>query len=212
MQGKGEGMNPEEAIQKVEAFVEFTTGYNVPKPSRLVQGRKELKELAKILASLKPKNFALEIGLAHGGSHFFWRLFFEKVISIEWGQEHYDISVRRLTAYGCDMSKSVLIFGDSTEQPIVDEVKKHLGVQKLDFLFIDGGHTWNVVYSDFKNYWRLVRKGGVIAMHDTGDGKNISTATSGYAVLMNQMAAEYGITPQTFISIDHCGISWCRKL
>jgi predicted O-methyltransferase YrrM len=37
---------------------------------------------------------------------------------------------------------------------------------KLDFLFIDGDHTYEGVKKDFEMYSPLVRKGGLIAFHD----------------------------------------------
>jgi predicted O-methyltransferase YrrM len=41
-----------------------------------------------------------------------------------------------------------------------------LNEQNLDFLFIDGDHTYKGVKEDFEMYSPLVRKGGVIAFHD----------------------------------------------
>jgi len=38
--------------------------------------------------------------------------------------------------------------------------------RKLDFLFIDGDHTYEGVKRDFKMYSSLVKKGGIIAFHD----------------------------------------------
>jgi len=36
----------------------------------------------------------------------------------------------------------------------------------VDFLFIDGDHTYAGVKSDFEFYSQLVRGGGIIALHD----------------------------------------------
>lgn len=36
----------------------------------------------------------------------------------------------------------------------------------FDFLFIDGGHRYDEVAADFRNFSPLVHSGGVIAMHD----------------------------------------------
>ena len=36
----------------------------------------------------------------------------------------------------------------------------------IDFLFIDGGHKFDVVHFDYDTYGRLVRPGGIIALHD----------------------------------------------
>jgi predicted O-methyltransferase YrrM len=36
----------------------------------------------------------------------------------------------------------------------------------IDFLFIDGDHSYKAVKSDFENYSKFVRKGGIVAFHD----------------------------------------------
>ena len=54
--------------------------------------------------------------------------------------------------------------------PHLPETKKHveriLADKRLDFLFIDGDHTYNGVKRDFEMYSPLVRSGGMIAFHD----------------------------------------------
>lgn len=41
-----------------------------------------------------------------------------------------------------------------------------LGDEEIDFLFLDGDHRYEVVKNDFEYYGRLVRSGGIIALHD----------------------------------------------
>jgi len=36
----------------------------------------------------------------------------------------------------------------------------------LDFIFIDGGHSYNDVEQDFNDYYPLLKKGGFVALHD----------------------------------------------
>ena len=45
-------------------------------------------------------------------------------------------------------------------------MKKQLGDEDLDFLFIDGDHSYEGVLCDFMTYSPLVRTGGLIAFHD----------------------------------------------
>jgi predicted O-methyltransferase YrrM len=45
-------------------------------------------------------------------------------------------------------------------------VAAKLGGQSVDFLFIDGDHSYNGVKADFDLYAPLVRRGGMIALHD----------------------------------------------
>ena len=49
-------------------------------------------------------------------------------------------------------------------------VKKTLERYKLEFLFIDGDHTYTGVKTDFEMYSKLVAKGGIIALHDIVPG------------------------------------------
>ena len=59
-----------------------------------------------------------------------------------------------------------LIRGDSHDSRTLERVKKILGGEELDFLFIDGDHTYEGVRRDFEMYSPLVRRGGVVAFHD----------------------------------------------
>ena len=48
----------------------------------------------------------------------------------------------------------------------MEDVKNILSGRQVDFLFIDGLHTYEGVKSDFEMYSNLVRNGGIIAFHD----------------------------------------------
>jgi len=63
-----------------------------------------------------------------------------------------------------------LIRGDSHDSRTLERVKKILGGEELDFLFIDGDHTYEGVRRDFEMYSPLVRRGGVVAFHDVVPG------------------------------------------
>jgi len=59
-----------------------------------------------------------------------------------------------------------LIRGDSHKQLSLRLVQEKIGSSQLDFLFIDGDHTYDGVKRDFEMYSPLVRKDGIIAFHD----------------------------------------------
>ena len=59
-----------------------------------------------------------------------------------------------------------LLRSDSHEETTVDNVREILDNSKLDLLFIDGDHTYEGVKKDFETYGKLVKKGGVVALHD----------------------------------------------
>jgi predicted O-methyltransferase YrrM len=59
-----------------------------------------------------------------------------------------------------------LLRADSHDPATADQVSELLGGEPLDFLFIDGDHSYEGVRQDFESYSRLVRKGGLIGLHD----------------------------------------------
>jgi len=59
-----------------------------------------------------------------------------------------------------------LIRADFHNPETLNKVKNILGNKMIDFLFIDGDHSYEGVKMDFEMYSPLVRKGGIIAFHD----------------------------------------------
>ena len=53
---------------------------------------------------------------------------------------------------------------------IEDANKNILNDKKVDFLFIDGDHTYQGVKKDFEIYCSLVKKDGIIGFHDIVSG------------------------------------------
>ncbi|SEV88801.1 Methyltransferase domain-containing protein [Chitinophaga sp. YR573] len=58
------------------------------------------------------------------------------------------------------------IQGDSHNQITVQRVKQLYPDNDVDFLFIDGDHSYAGVKADFENYSTFVRPGGLIVFHD----------------------------------------------
>lgn len=54
----------------------------------------------------------------------------------------------------------------SASKNMLNKLKKILNGKKIDFLFIDGDHSYEAVSYDFYTYKDLVKKGGIIALHD----------------------------------------------
>lgn len=140
---------------------------------RPIQVKEEITQLLRFLGKHKLK-FILEIGTAGGGTLFLFARFSSPdatIISIdlpggrfgggypEWRKPLYE-------SFAVHKQKMHLIRGDSHAPTTFNIVKKILGGHQLDFLFIDGDHTYNGVKKDFEMYNRLVGKGGIIAFHD----------------------------------------------
>lgn len=59
-----------------------------------------------------------------------------------------------------------LLQGDSHQKEMYQNLQSILNGRMVDYLFIDGDHTYEGVKKDFEMYSPLVRSGGIIAFHD----------------------------------------------
>ena len=59
-----------------------------------------------------------------------------------------------------------MLRGDSHSESTVSKVKDEVGSGGIDFLLIDGDHTYEGVKRDYELYSGLVNEGGLIAFHD----------------------------------------------
>lgn len=58
-----------------------------------------------------------------------------------------------------------MIWGDSHDPAVVAQAQAATE-GKVDFLFLDGDHSYEGIKADFENYWPMVRPGGMAAFHD----------------------------------------------
>lgn len=132
---------------------------------RPMQSRYEVTALFGALREARPK-VIVEIGAGNGGNLFlFSRLPSAKhLVSID---NHYYPWERPLfKSFALPNSRINLIEGDSHSNGTLLKLKETLGGKKIDFLFIDGEHSYKASKKDFEMYSPLVRKGGIIAFHD----------------------------------------------
>lgn len=133
----------------------------------------EFRELLKILIKKKPQ-IIVEIGTARGGTFYsFCRVASPTatLISIdlpdgEFGGGYTEKEMKRISKYALKKQKTHFIRKDSHKSSTKDELKKILNGQLVDFLMIDGDHTYEGVKQDFDLYSDIVKEGGVIAFHD----------------------------------------------
>jgi cephalosporin hydroxylase len=141
---------------------------------RMWQVRSEIIQLTDLVGKRRPK-VLVEIGTALGGTLFLWcRLADPEAVivsidlpaGIHGGGYPYWMSwiYRR---FPLPAQKLHLLRGDSHQPDVLSRLKRVLpGDGKIDFLFIDGDHTYDGVNADFQMYSGLVRPGGLIVFHD----------------------------------------------
>jgi len=150
---------------------------------RPCQSRWEIRHLLEEVANVRPRAM-LEIGTATGGSLLaFTRVSAPDahVLSVDlphgaFGGGYPMWKVPLYKAFATDHQRLDLIRGNSHSQQTFAEVEARLKGRPLDFLFIDGDHTYDGVQADFEQYKSLVRPGGLIAFHDIAPPHSDSAA------------------------------------
>jgi len=140
---------------------------------RPLQVRDEILELVRILDETKPEVIA-EIGTATGGTLFLFSRIASKnatLISIDlpggiFGGGYSRVKKPFYHSFGLPTQKIHLIRADSHEPKTFEKIRGELEENKIDFLFIDGDHTYEGVRKDFEMYSPLVKENGIIAFHD----------------------------------------------
>lgn len=140
------------------------------KPSQVEE---EITELLTILAKKRP-SFVLEIGTAGGGTLFLFTRVSNPdatIISIDlpsgrFGGGYPTWKIPFYKSFAIHKQKVHLIREDSHAPATLSIAEKILEGHELDFLFIDGDHTYDGVKMDFEMYGKLVGKRGIIAFHD----------------------------------------------
>jgi predicted O-methyltransferase YrrM len=153
--------------------IEATIDYCVDRPILMGQVRSEILELAKILQVSAPKR-SLEIGTNYGGTLFLLCTLSPpdaKIISVDLPSGPFGGGYPRRKAplfrkFVRGDQQLHLIRADSHSLETKKRVLQILDGDQLDYLFLDGDHTYGGVQSDFQMYAPLVRSGGIIAFHD----------------------------------------------
>jgi predicted O-methyltransferase YrrM len=140
----------------------------------------ELRSLLELLARDPPRG-VVEIGTGRGGTLFLFASVAEPdavLVSMDaasteglfGGRRAYKRRARLYRALGTSGQRITFIAEDSHRQEARQLVENALGGRPIDFLFIDGDHTYAGVEMDLRMYSPLVRKGGLVAFHDIVPG------------------------------------------
>jgi len=140
---------------------------------RPLQIRSEIKTLMEIIGERRPE-IILEIGTFNGGTLFLFSRVVSKaatMISVDFpdvrfggGYDWWKNSLFK--AFRLRGQSLTLIRADSHKAETLNEVIKVLRGRKIDFLFIDGDHSYQGVKQDFEMYCPLVGINALIAFHD----------------------------------------------
>jgi len=138
------------------------------------QIREEIHELAQEVEELRPK-VLLEIGTFNGGTLYIFSRAADSdalILSADlpgglFGGGSPDWMVPLFRSFPKDRQSLRLLRANSHDSKTLEEIKRIIGTRGIDFLFIDGDHTYEGVKRDFEMYSPLVNSGGMIAFHDT---------------------------------------------
>lgn len=177
-------------LQDKEWFEREVNNASTPITWPLLQRHYEVGLLYNFLLGKKPKTI-LEIGTKGGGTALLWAQLVDpregNVICIDKEFDHpnmvYDDSPLK--------QRIIEIRGDSHDPLTLEEIKKHINGQLLDFLFIDGDHSYEAVKMDFEDYAPLVREGGFVAFHDIVDSEWQKNQNCGVIDFWKELRGKY---------------------
>lgn len=147
-------------------------------PVPILQGKWEFERLLEIYKELhqnSPGSWkVLEIGSLFGGTLWHWMRYSRPggiVVNIDKTvpdsdprfAEHVKSHRELWPSWAKQFGVAIMTFNHESTNPLPIRT---LQQQTFDFLFIDGGHSYETAKADFLNYGRLVRPGGIIAFHD----------------------------------------------
>ena len=140
------------------------------------QIRSEFLALAKLVKEQNCK-YVMEIGTFRGGTLFVFSQLAAPgatMISLDFHMSFfgkvYGALQKPLLRKFVRNGKSLYMVRENSHLPqTLDTIRGILKGHELDFLFIDGDHSYDGVREDFMMYSPLVREGGLIAFHDIAD-------------------------------------------
>ena len=127
------------------------------------QNPDEIIELLTLLKNREVRNI-LEIGTSRGGTLYLFARMTDrsaKLISIDIHQNFNKL----VDTFPRGKQEIILIEADSNNRATIEKIADHFP-DGIDFLFIDGDHSYDGVRLDFEFYSPFIKPGGMIAFHD----------------------------------------------
>ena len=140
---------------------------------RPMQSEMEIEGLFSEVLARRPRR-VMEIGTCHGGTLYMWcqaahseaTLVSLDLPSGEFGGGYRECRSRLYQAFKRPKQHLHLVRADSHDAATAERIRELLAGEPLDFLFIDGDHTYEGVKRDFQLYSPLVAPGGLVGLHD----------------------------------------------
>lgn len=170
-------------LRRLERRVEGNAGrWRIPfefrgrgffKRIRPMQSEAEIQGLYERVLRQRPK-VVMEIGTCHGGTLYMWcqaadpkaTLISLDLPSGEFGGGYRDCRGKLYEQFRQPSQTLHLVRANSHDAATTQRIESLLGGKKIDFLFIDGDHTYEGVKRDFQLYSPLVAPGGLVGLHD----------------------------------------------
>ena len=131
-----------------------------------VQMRDELLALLERVRDLEPQRLC-EIGASAGGTlYLLTRVARPDAVIVSLDIDTPAHTRRAREKFARESQRVISVQANSQQLATRDHVANLLGGAELDFLFIDGDHSYEGVRADFELYSGMVRQGGLIALHD----------------------------------------------
>jgi len=146
----------------------------------IAQKKYEILALQELLKNEKLERI-VEIGTWNGATALLWAMIVSKYpkgklyccdLSFYYGVFYSRLTNRyydKLMYKGTEYEKYVVEFQGDTHDPLYIQHVKKMIETPVDFMFIDGDHTYEGVKADFNNFKSVVKPGGFIAFHDILD-------------------------------------------
>jgi predicted O-methyltransferase YrrM len=177
----------------VDETLELIEGFRVGRVAITAwQVRSELRDLLALVQSESPRT-VLEIGTALGGTLFgFAQVAAPDAVIVtldlpegQFGGGYYPARSHLYARVRHGHQAIYPILGDSHDGQTLARVQKLFGSNPIDFVFVDGDHTYDGVRADYELYGPLVRPGGLIAFHDIVPGNE--DLVGGVPVFWNEL-------------------------
>lgn len=134
----------------------------------IVQNREEITWMAEKIKELRPE-VIVEIGTERGGSMFVWDSVGQHPglrICIDMCDGTTKQFRENAFRKAGTLDNIQFIEGNSHTDEVYNKLIELLRGCKIDYLFIDGDHSYEGVKQDFEKYSPLVRDGGYVGFHD----------------------------------------------